>query len=166
MFAPKAWMVRSIAVAAIATTCFAAGLPSTPAWGDGFHRGGFGGFHGGFRGGFGGFHGGFGCFNCRGFGFRGGFFGFGPGWGIPYGYPYAYGYPYSYPYPFLYGYPYGGYSSAPVPGTYAPGPQAAAPAGQSCYAGAYVCPMERPVPSGSACYCLSNNRSHVPGRAS
>jgi hypothetical protein len=46
-----------------------------------------------------------------------------------------------------------------------PAPRPAAPSGQSCYAGAYVCPMDRPVASGSACYGLSNDRTHIPGRA-
>jgi hypothetical protein len=54
----------------------------------------------------------------------------------------------------------------PPPATYAPPvPQPGAPSGQSCYAGAYVCPMEHPVPSGSSCYCLSNNRTRIPGQA-
>lgn len=56
------------------------------------------------------------------------------------------------------------------PAWYTPPPAATAappaPTGQSCFAGAYVCPMDHPVPSGSACYCLSNERSKVWGRAS
>ncbi len=30
------------------------------------------------------------------------------------------------------------------------------PAGQACYAGPWVCPMERPSASGSSCYCIAN----------
>ena len=62
------------------------------------------------------------------------------------------------------------YYPPPPPVWYTP-PQAqaappATPTGQSCYAGPYVCPMDRPVASGSACYCLSNERSKIWGRAS
>lgn len=54
----------------------------------------------------------------------------------------------------------------PPPVAYAPPvPPPAAPSGQSCYVGAYVCPMDRPVASGCACYCLSNDRAHIPGQA-
>jgi hypothetical protein len=156
MHASRTWLVRSIAAAAVAVTCLAASVP--PAVADGFRHGGF----------FGGFRGPFGCFHCGGFAFRGGFFGFGPGWGVPYGYPYAYPYPYPYPYPYRYPYAYpyaGGYPVPPPAIGASPAPEAGAPSGQSCNAGAYVCPMERPVPSGSACYCLSNNRTPIPGHA-
>lgn len=56
---------------------------------------------------------------------------------------------------------------APPPASYAPPPAstAPAPAGQSCYAGAYVCPMDHPVPSGAACYCLGNGGARVWGQA-
>lgn len=62
------------------------------------------------------------------------------------------------------------YYPPPPPVWYTP-PQAqaappATPTGQSCYAGPYVCPMDHPVASGSACYCLSNERSRIWGRAS
>ena len=50
----------------------------------------------------------------------------------------------------------------PPPVTYAP-PRASA-AGQSCQAGAYVCPMDRPAPPGAACYCLGNGSQKVWGR--
>jgi len=60
---------------------------------------------------------------------------------------------------------------APPPVVYAP-PPAYAPqyapqyqTGQSCYAGAYVCPMDRPVTPGSGCYCTVNG-TRVWGRAS
>ena len=43
--------------------------------------------------------------------------------------------------------------------------QAQGGGGQSCYAGAYVCPMDRPVATGANCYCPGNNGQRVPGRA-
>ena len=50
---------------------------------------------------------------------------------------------------------------APAPVTYAPpAPQAA----QSCQAGAYICPMDRPTPPGNPCYCLGNGGQKVWGR--
>lgn len=58
------------------------------------------------------------------------------------------------------------YYSPPVvyapPPAYSPVP---APSGQSCYAGGYYCPMDRPVAPGSGCYCTVNG-SRVWGRAS
>jgi hypothetical protein len=72
--------------------------------------------------------------------------------------------PYYYPPPMYY--------SPPPPVFYSP-PQAYAPqsqfgpeGGQSCYAGPYVCPMDRPTASGSSCYCLGNGGQKVWGRAS
>jgi hypothetical protein len=58
----------------------------------------------------------------------------------------------------------------PPPAYYAPPQtysQAPAPAGggQSCYAGAYVCPMDRPVAPGGSCYCLGNGGAKVWGNA-
>ncbi len=63
----------------------------------------------------------------------------------------------------------------PPPVYYTPPPaqSAAAPAyspapsgeGQSCYAGPYVCPMDRPVASGGPCYCIGNGGQRVSGRA-
>jgi hypothetical protein len=41
--------------------------------------------------------------------------------------------------------------------------QAQGGGGQSCYAGAYVCPMDRPVTTGASCYCPGNNGQKVPG---
>ncbi len=38
----------------------------------------------------------------------------------------------------------------------APSNSAQAPAGQACYAGPWVCPLERPAASGSSCYCSAN----------
>ena len=43
----------------------------------------------------------------------------------------------------------------PAPGYYyAPRP---APAGEACYAGAYVCPLDQPGPRGEPCSCPTNN---------
>lgn len=81
-------------------------------------------------------------------------------------------YPY-YPPPAYYAPPPGYYP--PPPPAYYPPPTAYAPpppqsggqsSGQSCTAGPYVCPMDHPVASGSSCYCLGNDRTHVWGRAS
>ncbi len=87
--------------------------------------------------------------------------------GVGIGVPYFYG-PGYYPAPYYYPPPY--YPAPPV--VYAP-PQttytpsaAPASAGQSCYAGPYVCPMDRPVPSGANCYCPGNGGERVNGRAS
>lgn len=47
-----------------------------------------------------------------------------------------------------------GYQSAP---TYAPPAQAGqGQPGQACYAGAYVCPLDAPLPAGAACSCPTN----------
>ena len=37
--------------------------------------------------------------------------------------------------------------------------------GQACYAGPYVCPMDRPVAPGSNCYCFGNSGQRVWGRS-
>jgi len=64
------------------------------------------------------------------------------------------------------------YPPPPAPVWYTPPAATAAPlggpslTGQSCYAGPYVCPMDQPVPSGNACYCMSNGHSRIWGRAS
>ncbi len=89
----------------------------------------------------------------------------GVGVGLPYYYPGYVPGPYYYAPPPVY------YAPPPVvytpPQTYTPAPAAAsAPAGQSCYAGPYVCPMDRPVSAGSSCYCLGNGGQRVTGRAS
>ncbi|WP_428484856.1 hypothetical protein [Rhodopila sp.] len=87
--------------------------------------------------------------------------------GFGFGFPGFYG-PAYLPPPIYYPPPY--YAAPPVvytpPQVYTPGP-AVSPGGggQTCYAGAYVCPMERPVPSGAACYCLGNGGQRVTGRA-
>ncbi len=60
---------------------------------------------------------------------------------------------------------------APPPVVYAPPPppqtysQAPTGGGQACYAGPYVCPMDRPVATGAGCYCLGNGGQKVWGRA-
>jgi hypothetical protein len=82
---------------------------------------------------------------------------------IGFGVPYYAGPPAYYPPPVYYPPP----AYYPPPMSYAPSYAPAAPstAGQSCYAGPYVCPMDRPVPSGAACYCLGNGGARVWGRA-
>ena len=74
-----------------------------------------------------------------------------------------------YPPPYYYPPPPPVYYAPPPPVVYAP-PQVYAPppppgAGQSCYAASYVCPMDRPVATGSSCYCLGNGGQRVWGRA-
>jgi hypothetical protein len=56
---------------------------------------------------------------------------------------------------------------APPQTAYPPQQESAAPAGggQACYAGAYTCPMDQPMASGAACYCLGNGGTRVWGRA-
>jgi hypothetical protein len=58
---------------------------------------------------------------------------------------------------------------APPPVVYAPPPVYSpiprAPYQQTCYAGAYSCPMERPTATGATCYCAGNNGQRVWGRA-
>lgn len=46
----------------------------------------------------------------------------------------------------------------PPPIYYAPAPAyVAPPGGQTCYAGAYICPLDRPTPAGGNCSCPTNN---------
>jgi hypothetical protein len=77
--------------------------------------------------------------------------------------PPAYYYPPAYYPPAVYAPPPAYY--APPPASYAPSSPPASGGGQSCYAGAYVCPMDNPVAPGSACYCLGNQGTHVWGNA-
>jgi len=76
--------------------------------------------------------------------------------------------PYYYPPP-VYAYPPPVYAPPPAyyapPAGYPPAPAAPPTSGQSCYAGAYVCPMETPVSPGTACYCRSNQGTRVWGQA-
>jgi hypothetical protein len=53
------------------------------------------------------------------------------------------------------------------PQGYAPSQAGAGPgqSGQICNAGSYTCPMDQPVASGSACYCLGNGGAHMWGHA-
>jgi hypothetical protein len=90
---------------------------------------------------------------------------------IGFGFPLFVGPPAYYPPPMYYPpppyfpppyYPPPGAYSAP-PASYAPRP--GGPSGQACYAGGTVCPMERPVGSGSSCYCTTG-QGRVWGRAS
>jgi hypothetical protein len=53
---------------------------------------------------------------------------------------------------------------APPPQSYSQGPAEGGP-GQTCYAGPYVCPMDRPTATGSNCYCLGNGGARVWGRS-
>ncbi len=89
------------------------------------------------------------------------------GIGVPFYGPGFYPLPYYYPPPAYYPPPPLYY--APPPPVYYPQQSYAQPAmpsvGQSCHAGAYVCPMDRPAASGSACYCLDNRGQRVAGRA-
>jgi hypothetical protein len=88
------------------------------------------------------------------------------GVGIPFPgyYPGYWPGPYYYPPPAYY---------PPPPVVYAPPPQAysqmpsptPSSGGQSCYAGPYVCPMDRPVATGASCYCLGNGSQKVWGKA-
>ena len=67
------------------------------------------------------------------------------------------------------------YYTPPPPVYYTPPQQSYVPppagavtgsgAGQACYAGAYVCPMDRPVATGAGCYCSGNSGQRVLGRA-
>ncbi len=78
---------------------------------------------------------------------------------LPYFGPPAYYYP---PPPVYYAPPPPVYYAPPPPVTYAP-PGPSATYGQSCNAGSYVCPMERPAPSGASCFCRGNYGERVNG---
>jgi hypothetical protein len=76
--------------------------------------------------------------------------------GVFFGFPpVVVGPPVYYPPPVVYAAPPMVY--APPPVVYDPGP----PAARSCYAGAYVCPLDRPTPPGGPCSCPTET-----GRAS
>ena len=74
-------------------------------------------------------------------------------------------------------YPPAPYYYPPPPVYYAPPPTVYAPpqpqyysqtpsgAGQTCYAGPYVCPMDRPTVTGAGCYCIGSGGARVWGRA-
>jgi hypothetical protein len=86
------------------------------------------------------------------------------GLGIPFYGPGYYPPPVYYPPPPV-------YYAPPPPAIYAPQPQnySQAPmpdgSGQTCSAGPYVCPMDRPTAAGANCYCLGNGGARVWGRA-
>jgi hypothetical protein len=129
----------------------------TPAHAAG-HGGGGGGYHGGGYG----YHGGHGGYRGW-YGYRGSYGGYGwwgPGVALGLGLGAIAAAPYYYPPPYYYPQP---------PVVYAP-PQTSSPASgggqQSCYAGAYICPMDRPIAAGAGCYCLGNSGQRVSGRAS
>ncbi len=92
------------------------------------------------------------------------------GFGAPLYGPGFYPAPYYYPPPAYYPPPPVYYAPPPPPPVYYPpqtyAPPAARPAGQSCMAGKYVCPMDHPAAAGSACYCLDNRGQRVAGRTS
>jgi len=54
------------------------------------------------------------------------------------------------------------YYYGPAPGYYY-APSYPYAAGQACYAGAYVCPLDQPGPQGAPCSCPTNN-GRVGGR--
>ena len=71
-----------------------------------------------------------------------------------------------YPPPPAYYPPPPAYYAPPPPVVYAP-PGAVAPSqsAQSCYAGAYVCPLEYAMPAGANCSCYDNGGRRIVGRA-
>lgn len=74
-------------------------------------------------------------------------------------------YPYPYPPPAYYAPPFPAYPAPypPYPPPY-PAYVAPRPAGQACYAGAYVCPLDRPLAAGDACACPARNGQRAWGR--
>jgi hypothetical protein len=91
---------------------------------------------------------------------------------VGFGFPFYFGPPAYYAPPPAYYYPPPAYYPPPYyppPAPYYPPPvsyvpRPGGPAGQSCYAGAAVCPMERSVAPGAACYCTTA-QGQVWGRA-
>ncbi|HEY4173044.1 MAG TPA: hypothetical protein VGM42_08440 [Rhodopila sp.] len=126
---------------------------------------------GGFLGGGGGVHGGgYGYRGGYGYGYRGygGYGWWGPGVALGLGLGAIAAAPYYYPPPYYYPAPPAVY--APPQTYYQPPTQAysrmpAAGGGQSCNAGAYVCPIDRPVATGGSCSCRGNNGQRVMGQA-
>lgn len=70
--------------------------------------------------------------------------------------------PYPYPPPAYYAPPFPAYPTPYAPPY--PAYTAPRPAGQACYAGAYVCPLDRPLAAGDACACPARNGQHAWGR--
>ncbi|MBS0638310.1 MAG: hypothetical protein U1E70_11195 [Acetobacteraceae bacterium] len=96
------------------------------------------------------------------------------GFGLPLVAPYAYPPPvYVAPPPVYYAPPPPVYYTPPPPPTYytPPRPYTPMPGGvqsaarQSCYAGAYVCPMDQPIAPGATCWCPGNGGQRVYGQA-
>lgn len=85
------------------------------------------------------------------------------GFGFPFYGPAYYPPPVYYPPPPVYYAPPPVYYTPPVQ-TYSQVPAPSGP-GQTCYAGPYVCPMERPTVTGASCYCSGNGGTRVWGRA-
>jgi hypothetical protein len=94
------------------------------------------------------------------------FFGFGPFWGAP---AYYYPPPFYYPPPPVYYTPAPPVYYTPPSVTYTPpfGGQGAGPGAtvRSCYAGAYVCPLETRLAPGTTCWCPDNRGGRAYGRA-
>jgi hypothetical protein len=80
------------------------------------------------------------------------------GIGVPF--PYVAPPPYYYPPPVYY--PPPAYYPPPPAAYYAPPPGGPAVGGM-CNAGSYTCPIDRPLPPGSACFCTGNNGQHIRG---
>lgn len=79
-------------------------------------------------------------------------FGFGPAYPVFPAYPYAYAPPPGWVVPAYPAYP-------PPPSYLVPRPP-----GQTCYAGAYVCPLDRTLAAGDACGCPAGNGQRAWGR--
>ena len=87
------------------------------------------------------------------------------GVGIPFYGPGYYPAPYYYPPPVYYAPPPPVVYAPPQQQNYTQIPAATSAHGeQSCYAGPYVCPMDRPVMTGGSCYCLGNGGQRVWGK--
>ncbi|SHJ36036.1 hypothetical protein SAMN02745194_02404 [Roseomonas rosea] len=85
-------------------------------------------------------------------------FGFGPAYPVYPAYPY--------PYPYAYPVPPPAWTVPPYP-AYAPPPVVVVPPrppGQTCYAGAYICPLDRTLSAGDACGCPAPNGGRAWGR--
>ena len=95
------------------------------------------------------------------------FFGFGPFFGYP---AFYYPPPFYYPLPPVYYAPAPPVYYTPPPVTYTPpayGGGAVSPGATvgSCYAGAYVCPLETRLAAGTTCWCPNNRGGRAYGRA-
>ena len=146
---PWGWFTRLLAAAALCGAMIMAPVAAN-AWNGGGGGWGGGGWHGGGGWGWGGGWRGGGC--CWGGG--GVYLGFAPP--IYVAPPVYIGPPVVYAPPPVYA-PGPGYAP---PAGYAPGGYAPGAPGQvsaTCYAGAYICPLENPGPAGAPCTCPTNN---------